>query len=64
MPSGKRSFIDPAKCRRCPSCPPQEECPTRSITREDEEDPWFVDSGCSGCGQCTRRCPYAAIRLI
>lgn len=60
----KRSFIDPARCRLCDVCPPQVNCPTKSITREEEGEPWYVDGGCSGCGQCTRLCPYGAVTLI
>lgn len=60
----KRAFIDPDQCRLCPHCPPQEACPTRNIIREDEEEPWYVDNGCSGCGHCVQLCPYGAVRLI
>ena len=60
----KRSYIDRQKCQDCQVCPAAENCPTHSITREEEGEPLFVDITCIGCGKCVRNCHYNAIRLI
>lgn len=51
--------IDNKKCKRCETCPPQDNCPEEAIYR----DPRLrVDMlMCSGCRLCVSACPYGAV---
>lgn len=60
----KRAVVDPEKCDRCLLCPVTEICPAGAIEREDDEDPYFINSYCQGCGKCVTACPQGAIKIV
>lgn len=59
----KRAVIDPAKCDKSPWCPAKRVCPVKAIERENERDPYFVNTACLGCGACLANCPGRAISM-
>lgn len=60
----KRAVIDPKKCDKSPECPASKACPASAIEREENEDPYFVNSYCQGCGLCVNHCPGRAIKMV
>ncbi|MDN5346584.1 MAG: hypothetical protein PWP65_148 [Clostridia bacterium] len=60
----RRAYIDSQKCSQAPSCAAREHCPTKAITREGRDEPWYVGPECRGCGKCLLHCQRQAIRLI
>ena len=64
MPIMKRAFINPNKCKICYECNPLLNCPAGAVSREDEEDPPYVETYCVGCAQCIKMCQYSAISMV
>ncbi|MCR5123226.1 MAG: indolepyruvate ferredoxin oxidoreductase subunit alpha [Ruminococcus sp.] len=56
--SGKPKFIDPAKCKDCKRCIKELGCP--GIVIRDGR-PAIENALCTGCGLCSRVCPFDAI---
>lgn len=59
-----RAVIDPEKCDKSPGCPARAACPAQAIEREDDDDPYFVNPYCQGCGKCLVFCPRKAIKMV
>lgn len=53
----------PVFCRQCPTCPPEEACPTDAFKRTPEGVVDVDDDACNGCGQCVAACGFAAVKL-
>ena len=60
----KRAVIDPEKCDRSVGCPAVKACPAGVIEREDDNEPYYVNAFCQGCGKCVQSCPNKAIKMV
>lgn len=60
----QRAFIDSEKCQQCSKCLAAEACPASAIEREEDDEPYFVNAFCQGCGQCVSACPNGVLRTI
>ncbi|MGI9859832.1 hypothetical protein SDD30_00430 [Moorella naiadis] len=60
----RQAYIDPALCDGLATCPASLACTTRSFTREEDDEPWYIGSTCLGCGRCLLACDRRAIKLI
>lgn len=60
----QRAVIDPQRCDSSPGCPAKRVCPAQAIEREEDGDPYFVNSYCQGCGKCVVYCPQKAIKMV
>ena len=60
----RQAYIDASLCDGQADCQAMRVCPTGSILREEEDEPWFIAPTCLGCGRCLTACDRRAIRLI
>ncbi|ADG82043.1 4Fe-4S ferredoxin [Thermincola ferriacetica] len=60
----RRAVIDAEKCDRSPWCPVKRVCPANAVEREDDNDPYFVNAYCQGCGKCVQYCPRRAVSMV
>jgi len=60
----KRAVIDPSKCNKSKKCPASIACPAGAIEREDDDDSYFVNPYCQGCGTCVTYCCGQAIKIV
>ncbi len=56
-------FTAPLMCRHCDDAPCVAACPTKALSRPDENAPVVVDPKlCIGCDSCILACPFGVIR--
>jgi len=58
------NFAIPLQCRHCEHAPCVCVCPTKALSRHDQDSPVLVDHDlCVGCKWCILACPFGVISL-
>jgi len=58
----KRAMINLEKCKKCPECSVDSQCPQKAIIREEPADvPWVDFMLCRGCMKCKLFCGNDAV---